>query len=70
MANGSTEDIFSLKRYRLINDRYQTLITTQIKTTAKIYPKGIKVTEEGKNKLNIHRNNFHGEWNYTISPNL
>jgi len=34
MANGSTEDIFSLKRYRLINDRYQTLITTQIYTTA------------------------------------
>jgi len=30
MANGSTEDICSLKRYRLINDRYQTLITTQI----------------------------------------
>jgi len=30
MANGSTEDIFSLNRYRLINNRYQTLITTQI----------------------------------------
>ena len=30
MANGSTEDIFSLNRYRLINDRYQVLIATQI----------------------------------------
>ena len=30
MANGSTEDISSLNRYRMIGDRYQTLITTQI----------------------------------------
>lgn len=36
----------------------------------KIYATGIKVTEEEKNKLNIQRNDFHGEWNYTISPNL
>lgn len=36
----------------------------------RIYTTGIKVTEEEKNKLNIQRNDFHGEWNYTISPNL
>jgi len=35
-----------------------------------IYLTGIKVTEQEKKKLNIVRNNFHGEWNYIISPNL
>jgi len=32
------------------------------------YEKGIKVTDEDFNKINIRRNEFHGEWNYTISP--
>lgn len=35
-----------------------------------IYLTGIKVSEEEKQKINIVRNNFHGEWNYIISPNL
>lgn len=35
-----------------------------------IYLTGIKVTEDEKRKLNILRNDFHGEWNYIISPNL
>jgi len=36
----------------------------------KLYPKGIVVTEEEINKINILRNEFHGEWNYAINPNL
>lgn len=32
------------------------------------YPKGIKVTDREMNALNIERDQFHGEWNYTISP--
>jgi hypothetical protein len=31
---------------------------------------GIKVTEQEKEKLNIVRNNFHGEWNYVIAPDF
>ncbi|NJD78318.1 MAG: hypothetical protein FIB08_14705, partial [Candidatus Methanoperedens sp.] len=27
-----------------------------------------KVTDEEIEKLNIMRNEFHGEWNYTIKP--
>jgi hypothetical protein len=46
--------------------------TKGLKVTAKLdektYLTGLKVTEE--EKLNIERNNFHGEWNYIISPNL
>ena len=33
-----------------------------------IYEKGIKISDEEMNNLNIARHDFHGEWNYTISP--
>jgi transposase len=33
----------------------------------KNYPKGIVVTEDEMNKINILRNEFHGEWNYIIN---
>lgn len=32
------------------------------------YPKGIKVTDDQMKSINIERNSFHGEWNYTIKP--
>ena len=32
------------------------------------YPKGIKVSDEEMNALNIKGDAFHPEWNYTISP--
>ena len=34
-----------------------------------LYPKGIKVTDQEMATINISRDNFHGEWNYTISSN-
>mgnify|MGYP001600305860 FL=1 len=33
-----------------------------------IYPTGVKVTDEEMKKLNLIRNVFHGDWNYTIMP--
>jgi hypothetical protein len=33
-----------------------------------LYPKGIVVSDEEMNALNILRAEFHGEWNYTIRP--
>jgi hypothetical protein len=32
------------------------------------YPKGITVSDAQMTMVNITRANFHGEWNYTISP--
>jgi transposase len=32
------------------------------------YPSGVKVTDKEMSKVNIERDPFHGEWNYTISP--
>jgi transposase len=59
---------------------YQTIINliTSTKTEAglmvqarlnkKIYRKGIKVSKEEMQRLNIVKDKFHGEWNYTIKP--
>ena len=35
---------------------------------SKPYPKGIKVTDEEFAAIRILRDEFHGEWNYTITP--
>jgi Rhodopirellula transposase DDE domain len=32
------------------------------------YPVGVKVTDEQFATINLHRADFHGEWNYTITP--
>jgi hypothetical protein len=33
-----------------------------------LYPTGFKVSDEQMDQLRIHPNDFHGEWNYTITP--
>ena len=32
------------------------------------YPTGQSVSEEEMEALNLKRDRFHGEWNYTLSP--
>src|SRR6516162_7839208 len=32
------------------------------------YPVGVKVREEQYETINLHRADFHGDWNYTITP--
>ncbi|NMG82703.1 MAG: hypothetical protein GIS02_00655 [Methanosarcinales archaeon] len=34
------------------------------------YPKGIEISDEQLSKVNIKREEFHGEWNYTIYPDI
>jgi hypothetical protein len=34
-----------------------------------LYPKGVEVSDEELQAINITRDKFHGEWNYTIAPN-
>jgi hypothetical protein len=47
----------------------QTGLTVHCEIDASCYPKGIKVTAAEMATLTIERDPFHGEWNYTISPN-
>jgi len=34
------------------------------------YPKGIKITDQQIKELEIRRDDFHGEWNYTFKPKI
>jgi len=34
------------------------------------YPKGIKVSDKELKAINLLKDSFHGEWNYTIMPNV
>lgn len=35
-----------------------------------IYEKGIKISDEQFAKVNLHKDDFHGNWNYIIKPSL
>ena len=35
-----------------------------------IYPAGIKVSHAEMDAVNLTRHDFHGEWNYTVSPKV
>jgi hypothetical protein len=35
-----------------------------------VYEKGIKISDEKLGEINIYKSDFHGEWNYTIKPNI
>lgn len=56
----------------IVNLIASTTTKTGLRIRAKLdprkYAKGIKVTNQEMNALNIQRSDFHGEWNYTISP--
>lgn len=43
-------------------------LTVTAMADTNIYPTKIKVSDHEMEQLNIQRNAFHGEWNYTISP--
>lgn len=34
------------------------------------YEKGVKVTDQELRKIQLNKHDFHGEWNYTISPSF
>jgi hypothetical protein len=50
------------------NTTTQTGFQIQAALDANSYETGIKVTDEELAEVRITRDEFHGEWNYTISP--
>jgi hypothetical protein len=46
----------------------KTGLTVRSELDTNIYPKGIKIDDATLNAVNLHPNQFHGEWNYTIKP--
>ncbi|HVP53520.1 MAG TPA: ISAzo13 family transposase, partial [Candidatus Eisenbacteria bacterium] len=62
-----------LVSYRVIVDLIgatttKTGLTVHCELDDTTYPKGIIVTDEEMEAINISRADFHGEWNYTIRP--
>lgn len=45
-------------------------LTINAKLDKNHYKKGIKISDEELKKINLQKNVFHGEWNYTISPQI
>jgi len=43
-------------------------LCVQCKLDTNQYPIGIKVLDEEMELVNITKDKFHGEWNYTVSP--
>lgn len=43
-------------------------LSVKARTDKRIYEKGLKISDEEFEKINIERNLFHGEWNYIIHP--
>jgi hypothetical protein len=46
----------------------KTGLSVRCELDQRAYPKGIRVSDEDMAALNIHRDPFHGEWNYIIKP--
>jgi len=62
-----------LVSYRVIVDLIaatttKTGLTVHCELDRSAYPKGIAVSDEEMDAINISRDDFHGDWNYTISP--
>ena len=43
-------------------------LSVKCELDTKKYKKGVKVTDQELNKIQLDKHDFHGEWNYTISP--
>ena len=58
----------------IINLIAGTTTNTGLKVYARLdtgsYPKGVEVPDEEFAAINIHRHDFHGDWNYTIKPSV
>lgn len=52
----------------IANTTTSTGLSIQAELDETIYEKGIKVSDQEMGAINIRRHDFHGEWNYTISP--
>jgi hypothetical protein len=52
----------------IANTTTKTGLTIRCELDTNTYPKGIKVSEEQMAALNLKGDEFHPDWNYSISP--
>jgi transposase len=58
----------------VVNLIAQTTTTTGLKVSCRLdrrqYPIGRKISDEEWERINLHRDDFHGDWNYEIRPQM
>ena len=54
----------------IANTTTSTGLSIQAELDRTLYEKGLKVSDQEMAEINIRRHEFHGEWNYTISPKV
>ncbi len=50
------------------NTKTKTGLEIKVKSDTNTYKKGIVISDEEFMAINLKRDEFHGEWNYKISP--
>lgn len=53
----------------IANTRTSSGLTVRCQVDKNRYPLGVKVSDDQMAKIHLKNQEFHGEWNYTISPN-
>jgi len=54
----------------IASTKTKTGLEVKARLDTKTYQRGIKVSKDEMKRLNIKKHRFHGEWNYTIKPQL
>lgn len=54
----------------IASTKTKTVLTVNARLDKNEYSKGTKITDREMKNLNIVKDKFHGEWNYTIKPKL
>lgn len=54
--------------YLIANTRTTTGLKIKAKLTQRTYPTGIEISDSEMAKLNLIRDAFHGDWNYSLLP--
>ena len=62
----STETVINL----IATTKTKSGLTVKSSLDTGLYEKGIKVSDQAIEALNMNRHEFHGEWNYSISPQI
>lgn len=52
----------------IANTSTETGLRVQCVLDTNAYPTGVKYTDRDVAALPLHRHDFHGDWNYTITP--
>ncbi len=52
----------------IANTKTKSGLSVKVEMDSREYPKGIKVSDKAFSSINLRRDDFHGDWNYSILP--